>query len=49
MNVNKTCNKLNNKKNSKILVNIEVIVYVTYHLEGSFVILKWILVVVFYL
>ena len=37
MNVNKACNELGYYK---ILVSIEVIVYLTYNLKGSFVILK---------
>ena len=43
MNVNKASNELGSqKKNSyKILISIKVIIYVTYHLEESFGILKW--------
>ena len=40
MNVNKAYNELGNKTYYKILVTIEVMMYVTYHLKGSFVILK---------
>ena len=40
MYVNKTCNELGNRRYYKILISIEVIMYVTYHLKMVFVILK---------
>jgi hypothetical protein len=41
MNVNKTCNVMNLEvKNNEALISIEVILYVTYHLKWSFVILR---------
>ena len=41
MNVNEACNELESKGFLQILISIQVIMYVTYHLKGSFVILKW--------
>ena len=41
MNVNKACDELSSKKYYKILINIEVIVYATYHLKWYLVILTW--------
>ena len=41
MNVSKTCNELESNKYYKILISIEVIMYVTDHLKRSFVIMKW--------
>ena len=40
MNVNNTCIELESRKIYKNLISIEVIIYVTYQLKGSFVILK---------
>ena len=40
MNVNKACNELGSKKYYKTLISIEVIMYATYHLKGSFVSLE---------
>ena len=40
MNVNKTCNGLGSKIYYQILIKIEAIMYVTYHLKWSFVIQK---------
>jgi len=41
MNVSKACNELGSKTYYKILICIDVMMYVTYHLKGPFVILKW--------
>ena len=41
MNVNKACNELGRKKYYEILISIEVLMYMTNHLRGSYVILKW--------
>ena len=41
MNVNEAYDESGSWKYYKILINIEVIMYVTYHLKTFFVILKW--------